>query len=301
MAISTTGKPNTQDYNLGRGEVLFGTLNATDKPTAWRHVGNCTSFGVTVETDRLKHQSSLAGLKVTDLDVVISQEVQLAITLDETINFDNMSDFLSGAATTYVNPYKATNQAQYSWLPSADFTVLRYYDLVGETTAGGAPEPTDRYYGVKASDLTLTVDDSPTFTVLTLDTDYNLDGIEGRVFILDTPKTTGVTPSIKVDGATLKIDLNTAGISPLDQVQGLTQTAIKVAVKFISQNAANSNKKLHYQFHKVTLAAEGDWGQISDEVSEMTFAGTAEKNAIAGGAASPTLTITDLHSMVVPV
>jgi hypothetical protein len=69
------------------------------------------------------------------------------------------------------------------------------------------------------------------------------------------------------------------------------------ALKFISQNPANNDESTEYQFHQVSLKAEGDFAQISDEFSQMQLTGTAERNTTAD-ADSPTLTIRSVNETV---
>ena len=66
---------------------------------------------------------------------------------------------------------------------------------------------------------------------------------------------------------------------------------VKGALKFISENPAAGDHQYEFQFHQVSLKAEGDFGLISDEFTTMGFTAIAERNETAGGTASPTLTV----------
>ena len=77
--VNTTGVPNTNDYNLGRGIVYFSLLDTNGLPTGgYRDLGNAPEFNVSFETETLEHQASRLGLKVTDKEVVISQKCKLS-------------------------------------------------------------------------------------------------------------------------------------------------------------------------------------------------------------------------------
>lgn len=275
MAKNTTGLPNTGDYVLGRGIVYLASLDSvTSKPdiAGWRDVGNATEFTVTLETEKLEHQSSRQGLKVVDKEVILSQKMSLGFTLDE-INDQNLSLFLSGETASHTNAAIAGFVAT---VQSTSVTLGRWYDLVN---ASG-----ERAYDIATANLTLTETGTP--TVLVEGTDYTVDEKMGRVFLLSTA--TGIADGEELD-AVLTAD---AGASPVEEVRGMTQGNVVVALKFIAENPANSNKKREYQFHKVTLASEGDLALIGDEFATMAFTGSVE-DATSVDADAPFLRIRD--------
>ena len=67
----------------------------------------------------------------------------------------------------------------------------------------------------------------------------------------------------------------------MEEIQGMTQGNIVRAIKFIGENPANSDKQREYQFHKVTIASEGDLSLIGDEYSVMAFTGAVESSVLA--------------------
>ena len=74
------------------------------------------------------------------------------------------------------------------------------------------------------------------------------------------------------------------------QVQGLTKTVIAGALKFVMQNPANANQQYEFVFWKVQLAADGDFGLITDDVTKMSFKGDAQSN-IQASPNSPYVTV----------
>jgi len=277
--INTSGLAQPNDYNLGRGTVYFATLT-NGLPNEYRDLGNATEFNISVESEKLKHQSSREGLKVTDKEVVISQEVGLSLTLDE-LNFSNLALFMSGATATHTNPTKTgfSGVLLYDSV-TTDIPDARWYDILD--AVGG-----ERVYDIKqASDVTINTDVNNTFstpTALVLTTDYLLDLKMGRVFIKE-----GRIPSGEMS---MECDLTAdATAKDPDEVQALTQTNVVGALKFISKNPADGDKETEYQFHQVSMSAEGDFGLISDEFTTMQLTGVAEKN-VTVDADSPTLTI----------
>lgn len=280
--LNLTGTNNPEDYNLGRGIIYLGTL-VGDLPKDYRDIGNSTEFNINVESETLEHQSSRSGLKITDKEVIISQSVNLSLTIDE-LNFRNLALFFSGSTTTHTNPAKgAIGSDGGSEIILTDSVVLgRWYDLKDKDWDDVTGE---RVYDLATGNVTFEKDGGGgADTVLVEGTDYIYDGKMGRVFI----KSTAV--NITTGDQLQFFSTADAAAKDPDEVQALTQSNILVALKFISENPAANSHKTEYQFHKVSLKAEGDFSLIGDDFTTMTLTGSAETNATADSA-SPTLTI----------
>ncbi|MCP4897880.1 MAG: hypothetical protein GY906_12985 [bacterium] len=274
--INPTGKPNTNDYNLGRGKVYFADILSDGSPGAYRDLGNSPEFNITVESETLEHQSSMQGLRVTDNEVVISQKVGLSITLDE-INFQNLAMFVSGDYSTGPTNPAVAGITSYSWITTAKHggvTLGAWYDVVDPNGV--------RAYDIKGADLILTEPVGP--TVLVENTDYTVDEHMGRVFFLTT-----ASNIVDADDCDLELTANVTAAAT-DEVRALTKSEFSGALKFVSENPADADHQTEYQFHQVQLQAEGDFGLISDEFTQMQMTGTAETNTDADPD-SPTLTI----------
>jgi len=268
-----TGTANTNDYNLGRGIVYFATLE-NGLPTAYRDLGNAPEFNISVEVETVEHQSSRAGLRVVDKEVVISQKISLSITLDE-LNFENLATFFSGGQATHVNPATLI-QAQFELIDTTPGVTLgRWYDI---TNAAG-----ERAYGFTSTSAVV-VSNGDDDTELSEGVDYDLDAEMGRIFL----RTDAVDIAA---GDALDVEWTADGtIDNVSEVQALTTSAIIGALKFISVNPAASDAKTEYQFHQVSLKADGDFSLIGDEFTTMQLTGVAESN-VSADSASPTLTI----------
>lgn len=264
-----TGLPNTEDYTLGRGIVLFAPL-VNGIPGAYRDLGNAPEFNISIETETVEHQSSRQGLRVVDKEVVISQKVSLSLTLDE-LNHENLALVFSGTSTTFTNGAIA-GFAEHEMVTGV--ALGRHYDI---KSAAGV-----RAYGILAANLL--VENATVPGVLVLGTDYTLDLEMGTIFFLSTA--TGISAGQAVD-VTLTA---AAGAPTVDEVRGLTTSAVVGALKFVSINPANADKKVEYQFHQVALKPTGDFSLISDEFTTMTLEGAAERNLLASPL-SPTLTV----------
>lgn len=281
---NATGKPNTSDYQLGRGILYFSALDAsTGIPKGgWRDMGNAPEFTITASKEVLQHFSSRTGLKVLDKEVVISQTMTFSFGLDE-CNHENMADFFSGEKATHTNAGIA-GFAEYVMVADGDAVKGRWYDLKNSTNG--------RAYDVDPTKLVVKTNEASPVT-LVLNTDYELDVDMGRIFLLSTSAAlaTSITAG-KGIRVSMTADVGAAGVN---EVRAFTKTSIAGALKFISENPAGNGYKTELQFHQVTLKASGDFSLIGDDWTQMTFEGAAEKNANASPN-SPTLTIRNLNT-----
>lgn len=275
---NTTGKPRTEDYNLGRGAIYFSEL-VNSLPVIYRHLGNAPEFNLSIEVETLEHTSSLEGLASVDKEVILSQKLTLAVTLDELSN-ENLALLFSGAKATHTNVAVAGFTIR-TLIPNAYLQVNTYYEI--KNSAG------ERAYDVRTADLALaTSAGSP--VALVAGTDYELDETQGMIFIKDTSVITTAIAGGGSNGNITAVLTANAGANAVSEVRGLTQTNVRGALKFVSKNPANNDKQTEYQFHQVSLKAEGDFSLIGNEFTTMSFTGVAEKNLTAD-ALSPTLTV----------
>jgi len=177
--LNPSGTASPEDYNLGRGKVSLGSLTAGNFPIEYRDLGNAAEFNVSVETEKLEHQSSREGLKTIDKEVVVSQKVSLAITLDE-INFENMALFFSGESGSRSNSGAASGVTG-----SGNLTVVkqgRWQDLyVGATGIPTTDPQGSRIYDIGA----VTITGQGGTDIYTEDVDYTVDTIMGRILIIN--------------------------------------------------------------------------------------------------------------------
>lgn len=273
-----TGTADSKSYNLGRGIVYVSVLTAAGLPTSWRDLGNAPAFTCTSSDTVLEHKSSRGGLATIDRQITTEVKLELGITLDE-FNFENLSTWLFGTEGAYTNGTIA-GFSNYVMVPDGNLALGRWYDI---QSAAGV-----RCYQVDTADLTVTTNEgSP--TPMVLNTDYTVDTVMGRIFVLAT-STVAATSITAVKG--LKVTLTAdADANLVDSVKALLNSGLLVAVKFIGSNPADSDKLVEYEFHQVTLKADSDLALIGDTFAEMKFKGVAEKNTNALYASSPTLDV----------
>jgi len=267
--INTTGAPNTRDYLLGRGIVRLAQLTSAGLPDAngFRDLGNAPEFTLTVSVEDLRHQSSREQIKFTDKRFIIQQEAGISFQLDEALNFDNLSDFLSGTTETYDNPHDNT-WATTASIVTSSVKLGNWYELKDDNGA--------RVYNLDASGLVYDFEEDPSGTPTTLveNTDFELDKPMGLIRFL--PTATNVA-----DGEEVGFAVTTGATTPqdLDQVNALKRAEVTGALLFISSNAGDNGQKTEFRFHKVSLTADGDFALIGDEVAVQNFTGVAEVNS----------------------
>jgi len=272
---NTTGLPQTEDYQLGRGIIYLGVIDTTTglvTDDGWRDLGNAPAFSITANTENLTHQSSRGGLAVTDLEVLLRAEFQISFSIDE-INAENLSMFFFGTQAAFTNPSVAgfTEHAMI-----AAVKLGRHYEVVNSAGVHA--------YGFTASDLVMTKEASPSDIALVVGTDYTVDPIMGTIFLKS-------TASNIADGDTLNATLTAnATAGTVTEVRGLLQTNLRVTLKFIGENPANNDVQTEYVFYKVNIRPQGDNSLIGDDWTQLTFEGVVEANSLAN-AASPFLTI----------
>lgn len=294
FGINKSGIPSTESYSLGRGRVYAAPL-VGGLPGAYRDLGNSPDFKVSVAQEVLDHQSSRAGLKVTDKEVVISKTVNLALTLDD-LQMDNLSLFFSGSSTSDIaNLQQAAESTMlvFAGVQGVDVIAGRWYDLIGWDSAQSSTY-LKRAYGFEAAQITAIAIGSATIVTTGGDegTDYIIDRKQGRIFFKNT---TVVTTGIGVGSATVNVTATWGNPSSgnkavVDEVKGLANSGITVALKFISVNPVDGDAEAEYQFHQVNLKSNGDFSLISDTFTNMQLNGVAESN-VKADSDSPTLTI----------
>lgn len=260
--LNLTGRAQPGDYLLGRGRLYLAPLLPDGTPDCFRDVGNAPDLSLTVTTESVEHQSSRQGTRVIDADCILSLKIELGFTLDE-LNFQNLAEFFLGDSTAaaYTNPTIAGVTDQ-PLTASAKKGV--WYQLVDGVSG-------DRCLDVEAGNLTVRRDPSGTPVTLVQDTDYEVDGPNGMIFILSTSATV-----IVGDELDFSLTADAGANSNIHQMCALTSGVKNVAVKFISIDGCDSGKVQEWQFHRVSLKPEGELPLIGDEFATMGFTGVAQ-------------------------
>lgn len=271
------GVPNTNDYLIGRGKVFFSALDpTTERPIAYRDLGNCTAFNLSATKETQRHFSSQQGIRVSDAEVVLSQEFGVSITIDE-LNYENLAMWFSGDADAYTD----ADQVISSGISDPGIAALlvekkgRWYPLYYVAPGSSAGTHAKRIYGVQV--LKINGQD-----IGDLD-DVIVDHQAGMVFVgLNSSLSAGTAEAPQAYTVTYGAwGVNPGLPLPIHQVRGFTKSAITGAVKMISINPRANGHKHEIEIHKVTLSPEGDLALIGDEFATLTLTGTIEGSTAA--------------------
>lgn len=273
--INTTGKPSVSDILLGRGSLKVAQIDAsTGKPKGFRHYGNVKNLSLEVTKETLEHRSSRSGVASIDREIPLSQKINVSVTFDEVLNFQNLADFLAGTAEASVVNRAATGNVTDAPLAAVSAETVKglTYELRDSTGA--------RLYDVNPGSLSFksgaTLGGAG---ALTGASNIEVDARFGTVFI---PSTSTFT-----NGHGLWFSYTSAGTEKAtDQVNLLTTAKKSYFLRFEGINAANNDKRFLLDLHSVSLSADGQLGLIGDEFAEGTLTGVAERNEL-GYATAP--------------
>ena len=262
---SSNGEPSVLEYNLGGGKVFMAELAAGGLPKTMRKVGNTPEFTVTVNTESYEHNSTQDGAPAQDLSVIIDSGASIGFSL-ENFSAENLALFLLGLASDYTNPGIAGFTDQVI-VADGDIEVTGYYQI---RTTAGLP-----VFGITSTNAIAVSTTAGSPVLLTKDTDYTVDANSGIIHLLDTSvidtaiaAAEGLKCTLTADGAATTVDL----VTLLEDIEK------DVALLFEGINAADSNKRTYYHFHKISLAANGDANLISAEAGTLPMTGQVEAN-----------------------
>lgn len=223
------------NYTLPRGMLFVDPLDANGNTTGELDMGNIVSAGASAEAANLTHESSRGGVLEEDRNIPTKISRGYNVVLDS-INMFNMGLF-------FIGDLSVVNQAA---TPAVDEVITvqqgRWYQLGGGTDAMGVRNVT----GVDVQDVT-------DVTTHVLDTDYSLDAVNGRIYIIPGG---GIT-----DDDVLHVDYTPAAETRNEMASGSTTT--NVAIRIVEDNQEGNNK-VHY-IAKATLSPNGEIPTISSE------------------------------------
>lgn len=262
---SKNGEPSVTEYQLGGGKVFLAELATGGLPKTYRKLGNTPEFNVTVNSESYEHSSTQEGAPAQDLSVIIDSGGSINFTL-ENFSAENLALFLMGEASDYTNPGIA-GFTDAVVVADGDIEVTGYYQI---RTTLGAP-----VFGITAVNAIAVSTTNAAPVLLTLDTDYTVDANSGIIHLLDTAVIDTAISGVEGLTCTLTAD---AAATLVDLVTMLSDIEKDVALIFEAINAAHSNNRTYYHFHKISLAANGDANLISAEAGALPMTGQVEAN-----------------------
>jgi len=230
---------------LGRGKLYLDRLTAAGVRTGGHFVGNCTTFQVTPNVEKIEMFSSTekgAPLLASD---VTRQRFELEARLHE-FSKENLALALLGDTATLAqsaggpvtNETLVAKKDHYFQLGATEATKRRAVTSVVVTNVGGA-------------------------TVYVLNTDYKLDALRGEVYIMSTGAIT--------EGQTLEVDYSFSAITTGDVVRAGTFGSIDAFVRFIGD--PKRGPAVEVEVWKCSFSPDAALGLISDEYGGITLKG----------------------------
>lgn len=262
--INTTGVHSVDSYQLGRGILYAAELDANGRPKGFEDLGNVPAVTANVSSEKLDHYSSRSGLSVKDKTIVTRVDSTLSFSL-ENINFNNLARFFSGATASYTNPAIAGVTDQ-RFVEDDDLVANKWYQL---RTTAGAP-----IFGITTTNNIVVESTNSTPVPLVKNTDYTVNATEGMIFVKNTTTVQGIIAAGDGLAVTLTAD---AAATTVDQVTVLSSTELNLALKFVLEDA-DSGEKVVYDFHKVTVSADGDYALVAEEWAQLPMTGSVEVN-----------------------
>jgi hypothetical protein len=257
---NATGTPNPDDYLLGKGEVYWSELTTADVPDAngFVHLGNCPELTIIPSSEFLEHYSSMSSTKQLDQKILIQQKFDVKLRLEEMNEFNASLFFAATPAATTANVAVAgfTNYAMVT-APKKG----RWYPIVNSSGV--------RARGVTSANLTVTKTSGA--GAMTLNTDYQVDEPGGRIKFLS-------TGAVIVDGDSVSVALAANANADATReipVQSRTSSVTGCLV-FYGVNP-KTGRKYELLIPKVTLAAEGEFNMISEQLTSLSLSGSAER------------------------
>lgn len=246
----------SNEYQIPRGRVYFDPRNALDQLTGEEAFGNCPSFAISIETEKLEHFSSETGLREKDDSRVVQVNRTASLTCDN-VSFDNLARYLSGQIETVSQTADAVSAVTMTVVPG------RYYQLGrSDTNPAG-------HRNISA----LVVTNEAGTTTYDAGDDYAVDLVKGRLQILAGGDI--VAGNIKVS--------YTKGVRSWKRIKTGAASELRGAIRVVSDNAGSTNRD--YYMPLVTLKPAGELPVIAEEAEYVTMEFELEVLTPANGSA----------------
>lgn len=237
------GTPSADNLSLGQGHLFFDRFDmsgAVPVPTGPRHLGNCSEFSLSIANEKIEKMTSMYATRRLYKQVIRQTKAQGKIKVDE---------------------YDPANVALSIMGKSAFYT----RGVVTKTGANGvimlSPAFQDRWLGLPDRWITpgsVIVKDNVGATVYVVNTDYTVDAVSGRIYI--------VPGGAIVAGLTLKIEYTGLAITAADKrlvLSGGTDTNIHGKLIFVGDPTVGPT--YYAEFWDVMLTPDGDLGLITSD------------------------------------
>lgn len=234
----------SNNLTLGRGTLLFGRfLSGTTTHKGMKYFGNTPAVNLNVAEETLEHFGSDSGLKIKDRVVTLSQEIGGSFQTDN-MSRSNLELFFAADESA------VTQSSQNNVIETFSAVETDVYIQLGVT--GARPQG---HRGITTVDSVVNG-----VTTLTAGTDYEVDLVNGRIWLPD-------SSTVFAPGDTLVVQYDVPLLN-YKQIADLNET-VYGRLEYISDNPVGDN--YNYLWPYVKLTADGDLALKGDEWQVMNF------------------------------
>ncbi len=238
------------NFLLGRGKVYFNRKSGA-LFVGELFMGNTPEFRLTPSQEVIEARSAADPASAIVASDVVSQDFEVEALANE-FTPENLGLALFGTVNT------AFSQGATPVVDQSLGAVLKgYYYPVG--LPAGARE-------ITAVTLKHT-SGTPTYT---LATDYEIDALEGRIYIVET--------GAIADGTVVKVSYTPTAIASRSQILAGESTTIEGALRFVSNNKRGVNRT--WEFWNVSIRSDAALALIGNEYGAATLKGRVLADAV---------------------
>jgi hypothetical protein len=253
--------PSSRLVSLGRGSLMFDRYTSAGVRTGFRHLGNCSKFGITTSPSTIKVKDYTQESSAPYAEIVEGTELGLAI---EGFEFDEYN-----LALATLGDVASLTQAGTA--------------VTGEVLATAAVTGLPGKYFITAKRNITLVAVKQGATTYVEGTDYTID--DAAMGVIRVLPTGGIT-----DGTDLTVDYTPTAITGagLSVIRGATVAAIEGFLAFKPTNSTGRKRECY--IYRANLAPDGELGLISDDVNKWTLKGSILSDvagAYGGSVSSP--------------
>jgi hypothetical protein len=238
---------NANNILLGRGKVYFDRFTDAGVQTGEIFLGNTPTFELTPASEDIKKYSSATAAAPLICSDVLRVTVGIRIVGDE-FSKENLAMALFGTVGSYTQSTAGVVDESITVVEQG-----RFYPTL--------------YRGLTA--VVVTTD--PAGTTYTVDVDYTVDAVSGRIYIVPGG---AIAASAAED---ILVDY-TYATQALEATRGLTATSVKGRIRFIGDPARGP--KLECIVWRASVRSDGAISFIGDEYGQFTLAGDVESDAV---------------------
>lgn len=236
-------------YTLGRGSLFFEAfLPGTQTPSGGeRFIGDCNQIQFTFKTTDLDHFQSTSGVKELDFSIPLQVDRSGGFTT-EIISPENMAFFFLGSSAVLATVGGAV-VAEHHDAVNKD----RYVQL-GQTAANPS--------GARALDSGVPIlvkNDAGSPVTYVITTDYTVDFVTGRVYIVPT--------GTIANGTNLRIGYTTLSQTRDQTISG--STPVEGKLRFVAANPTDVNRDMVIPWAR--FSPNGAFDLIGDKLQALQF------------------------------